>query len=89
MAEHRLEVVEHVEDEHVPGRQAAQGDPPPREVYLCGKCGIIVARDVPPEVLRYGVIRCLNCGASNRLPATDRDVVGGKATRLHRLRGEK
>jgi DNA-directed RNA polymerase subunit RPC12/RpoP len=69
VAEHTLEVVNtdaevgrgSYHPSHVPSGAGRYDN-----LYLCGKCGVIVARDVALSQLEHAVIRCPNCGASNR-----------------------
>jgi DNA-directed RNA polymerase subunit RPC12/RpoP len=91
MVEHTLEVVEEPQEPASPIGQTSgpsRGERTAQDIYLCGKCGIIVARDVAPEVLRHSVIRCPNCAALNRMPRGSEgdDVIKGKTANLRTLR---
>ena len=38
-----------------------------REMYLCGRCGLNLDRNVPEWVLQRPIIPCPNCGAANKV----------------------
>jgi DNA-directed RNA polymerase subunit RPC12/RpoP len=69
MAEHTLEIV-NTESEYQRATchpsYAPSGAGRYDDLYLCGRCGVIVARDVPLPQLAHALIRCPNCGAGNR-----------------------
>jgi hypothetical protein len=75
MSEHRLSVVREPEEMDfsvgllpaVPEKRCAQ------DVYLCGLCGIILARYMPWDEVRDTVLFCPNCGAGNRSTGDEPD----------------
>jgi two-component system response regulator VicR len=76
MVEHRMTVVPESQQDWnfamVPARTDTEAAPvPDGHIYLCGKCGIIVARNLSKEARVAGTIRCGNCGALNMTERRD------------------
>lgn len=44
-----------------------------QDVYLCGRCGIILARYMPWQEVRDSVLFCPNCGAGNQSTGEEPD----------------
>ena len=79
MAEHTLQVMDVAPDgpgyiEHCP--RPGHGHGPYSDVFVCGRCGIVLIRDSSAGVPHSDVIRCLNCGACNQMPRQNADGTG-------------
>lgn len=46
-------------------RPHPENDPAADDVYLCGTCGMILARGISLDALEYVAVECRNCGTCN------------------------
>lgn len=35
------------------------------DIFLCGRCGVILARNIPAHWPAHSILKCYNCGARN------------------------
>jgi rubrerythrin len=72
MTEHRMRVIREVRPALqfiAYAEQRATGVMRTLDVYLCGECGTILARHLPPDALRGVAFRCPTCHALNESTA--------------------